>query len=165
MEQTIVRPAGEPDLDSLCDLYFEFHEFHAQHLPDFLQSLAKPTQEDRRELHSEIKKILDGNQSTILVAEHSGRVIGFAEIHLRQPDLSDRAKTPITYAHLQSLAVSEPYRLKGIGKLLLKAAEDWAHAHGALELRLDAWEFSAGPLGFYQKSGYRTFRRSLVKKI
>lgn len=46
---------------------------------------------------------------------------------------------------------------------LLHSAEDRAHGRGAIELRLDIGEFSANPLDFYEKEGYRTFRRALTK--
>ena len=47
----------------------------------------------------------------------------------------------------------------------MEAAQDWARARGAAEMRLDIWEFPAGPLLFYQKLGYRILRRSLVREL
>ncbi len=164
-ESITIRTGSASDLDRLCDMYFESHEFHARHLPGFLRSLGEPTEQERKEVEQGILKILNDNDAVILVAENSGRVIGFAEVHLRQPEASDRAKTATLFAHLQSLVVTEVFRRKGVGARLLKSVEDWAHLHGASELRLDIWEFSAGPLEFYIKSGYRTFRRSLIKDI
>jgi len=99
------------------------------------------------------------------VAEGSGLVLGFAEIYLRHPDPKNLAVVPKLYAHMQSLSVTEAFRDQGFGHQLLKAAEVWARDHDAIELRLDIWEFSEGPLGFYEKSGYRTFRRALTKNL
>lgn len=161
----IIRSGEESDLDSLCDLYFEFHEFHAQYLPAYLQSLGEPTVHERMELRQAIMDILQGSESAILVAEESGRIVGFAEIYLKLPDPNDRAKTHTPYAHLQSLYVAEAFRHKRIGKQLLQAVEDWARMRGAVELTLDIWEFSAGPLEFYRKSGYHTYRRALTKNL
>lgn len=161
----ILRPANETDLEALCDLYFEFHEFHARYLPFFLRSLGEPSAEEREELKRRLMEIIQGSGSAILVAEDSRHVIGFAEIYLRQPDQSIRGVTPITYAHLQSFMVTDSFRCKGIGRQLLQAVEAWSLERGAVELRLDTWDFSAGPLDFYQKSGYRTYRRSLVKNL
>ncbi len=160
-----IRQANEADLEVLCRLYYEFHEFHAHHLPDYLRSLGESLAQERVELNQKIRQIIWASDSTILVAEDSGSVIGFAEIYLKQIDLTNRAINPSTYAHLQSLSVTETFRRKGIGAQLLEAAEAWARMHGALELRLDIWEFSAGPLKFYQKYGYRTYRRGLTKTI
>jgi hypothetical protein len=47
----------------------------------------------------------------------------------------------------------------------MTAAEAWARQHGATEMQLDTWEFDAGPLRFYEKTGYRTLKRVLVKAI
>ena len=165
MKKVTIRPAQKPDLEALYDLYFEFHEFNAQHLPVYLQSLGEPTKEDRKDLQKKLVQILEGSDSTILVAEESGRILGFAEIWLKQPDPNDRAKIHTPYAHLQSLSVTQPFRRKGIGIRLLQGAEAWAGERGALELRLDIWEFSTGPLEFYQKAGYYTFRRALAKNL
>ena len=32
-------------------------------------------------------------------------------------------------------------------------------------MKLDAWEFAAGPLGFYEKNGYKTLKRTLIKEL
>lgn len=161
----IIRPAEQTDLDTLCDLYLEFHEFHTRHLPAYLRSLGESSEQERLKLGLEIMQILDGRDSDILVAEVSGRLIGFAEVHLKLPDDKDHAKTHTSYVHLQSLSVTESFRHKNIGTLVLKTAESWVRQHGAAELRLDIWEFPDGPLGFYRKAGYRTFRRALVKNL
>jgi len=161
----IIRPAEESDLNVLCDLYYEFHEFHADHLPAYLRSLGEPSADDRMALTEKIKVIIQGSDSAILVAEDSGRVIGFAEIYLKHPDPTNPYLTPTPHAHLQSLSVTRAFRRKGIGSQLMLSAEAWVKSRGALEMRLDTWEFSAGPLDFYQKTGYCTFRRSLMKNL
>jgi diamine N-acetyltransferase len=99
------------------------------------------------------------------VAEGSGRVLGFAEIYLRRPDPKNPAVVPKQYTHLQSLSLTEAFTHQGIGNQLLQAAEAWARDREVVELRLDIWEFSEGPLRFYEKSGYRTFRRTLAKNL
>jgi GNAT superfamily N-acetyltransferase len=66
---------------------------------------------------------------------------------------------------LQSLAVTEEFRRKGIGDQLLQASEAWGRDRGAVELHLDILEFAAGPLEFYEKAGYHRFRRTLTKNL
>ncbi len=165
MDTTTLRLAEESDLGRLCDLYYEFHEFHAHYLPDYLGTMEEASTKERKVLSNKINEIIRVNDSAILVADCSGQVIGFAEVYLRRPDPTNQAVVPRQYAHLQSLSVIENFRRQGIGKQLLKATEAWAYDRGAVELRLDIWEFSAGPLAFYEKSGYHTFRRTLVKNL
>jgi GNAT superfamily N-acetyltransferase len=47
----------------------------------------------------------------------------------------------------------ECWSRRGVGGRLMTAAEAWAHARRATQLRLDAWEFAAGPLPFYEALG------------
>jgi GNAT superfamily N-acetyltransferase len=44
-------------------------------------------------------------------------------------------------------------------------AETWARERGAEEMRLDIWEFDDGPLTFYEKRGYGTVRREMVRRL
>jgi GNAT superfamily N-acetyltransferase len=165
MNATSIRLAEASDLDILCDLYYAFHDFHAQYLPTYLRPLGQPSALQRDELSNKIKTIINGVDSAILVADCSRQVVGMVEIYLKHPNSSIFAAVPRLYTHLQSLFVIESFRRRGIGKQLLQAAEAWALARKANELRMDIWEFPAGPLEFYEKSGYLTFRRSMVKKF
>jgi ribosomal protein S18 acetylase RimI-like enzyme len=124
METVTIRPANDHDLSALCELYFEFHEFHAQYLPDYLRPLGQPTETERGELNTKIKEIIHGRDATILVADITGQVTGLAEICLKHPDPTNRGVNPTFFAHLQSLTVTRAFRRRGIGMLLLQAAED-----------------------------------------
>ncbi|MGH9418604.1 MAG: GNAT family N-acetyltransferase, partial [Thermoanaerobaculia bacterium] len=61
--------------------------------------------------------------------------------------------------------VTERLWRAGIGSQLLAAAERWAVEHGATELETDIWEFGEGPLGFYEREGYATRRRTLARRL
>ncbi len=165
MDKLIIRPAGESDLNALSDLILEFHEFHAQHLPDYLNRLDKLSVSEQDELGQKILDIIRGADSTILLAEEAGCLVGFAELYLKHSEQTNRAVVSKVYAYLQSLYVSRERRGHGIGFQLLQAAEAWAYEHGAAEMRLDTWEFVAGPLAFYEKQGYHTLRRTLTKEL
>ena len=52
-----------------------------------------------------------------------------------------------------------------LGLQLVEAAQRWARQKGATEIKLDVWEFDAGPLRFYEKAGYRTLKRTLIKEL
>jgi len=102
--------------------------------------------------------------SALFVAESAGRVVGLAEVYLRQ-DEPDPATVARCYGYLQSLMVDPAYRRQGIATQLMAAAEAWAQARGAAEMRLQTWEFDGGPLPFYDRLGYRTLRRTLVHEL
>lgn len=165
MENVIIRPATEADLSALLELYLEFHNFHARRLPSYLHTLDVPNGPERDMMLSNIYKAVLANDANILVAESSGKLIGLAEVYLKQTGPESTGSVPINYGHLQSLAVTEKYRQRNIGSKLLRAAEAWAEQHGVDEMRLDIWEFPAGPLGFYNKQGYQTLKRTLSKSL
>lgn len=161
----IIRKAMLSDIDQIFELYFEFHEFHAKNISNYLARMGKPDDQTNSELVKTLSEIIEGEQSSIFVAELSGHLVGLLEIYIRQDDESNRNIKHHRYGYMQSLVVDEQYRGKDIGKLLVEAAHKWARSKGADEIRLDVWEFDAGPLGFYERLGYSTIKRTLAKEL
>jgi ribosomal-protein-alanine N-acetyltransferase len=162
--QVVIRLAIPDDLEELCKLYIEFHQFHVRGVPDRLVSLEKMDSNQVDELRRNSEKIINDYNSVILIAENSNQIIGLAEVYLRK-DEPHPAKVSCSYGHLQSLVVTEASRRYSVGKQLVEVAEKWAKEKGAAEMRLDIWEFKEGPLRFYEKLGYRTLRRNLVRQL
>lgn len=163
-DEIAIHAATSADMAALCQLYLAFHEFHVRGLPERLLSLGDPAQFDCAGLIADLGRLLGADDAALLVAERHGAVVGFAEVYLRQTE-PERPVVARSYAQLQSLFVAEPERRRGIGRRLLDAAQGWARARGASELQLDVWEFPAGPLDFYERAGYRTLRRTLVRPL
>jgi GNAT superfamily N-acetyltransferase len=165
MSTVIVRPAANHDRGALCRLYHEFHEFHVRGVPDRLLSLGEPPATyAQTDLYRALGGIIGGADSAIFVAEAAGQAVGLAEVYLRQ-DEPNPLETSCRYGYLQSLIVQAGFRREGIGTQLLEAAQQWVRERGAAELRVEVWEFGAGPLPFYEKNGYRTLRRTLVRAV
>ncbi len=160
-----IRKATTGDIDQIFELYFEFHEFHVKSISHYLVSMERPDDRTNSELAKTLTEIITGENSSIFIAEVSGHLVGLVEIYLRQDDPSNRYIRHHRYGHLQSLIVSERHREQGIGKLLAETAHQWAKDKGADEIRLDVWEFEAGPLGFYERLGYHTIKRTLAKEL
>ena len=159
-----VRPAAESDIPVLCELYLEFHEFHAERISGRLLSLRPTWSAERIGLKERLREILAGSGTDILVAQADGEVSGFAEICLREEE-GTNARPAARYCHLQSMFVPEDTRRSGIGRSLLAASESCARTKGAKEMRLDVWVFEEGPDGFYENHGYRAYRRSYVRSL
>src|SRR5512143_2083149 len=126
MDTTTIRPAAEQDYDALCRLYVDFHEFHVRGVPDRLRSLDDPEHNDSPRLKTAFGRILGAEDSTILVAERAGLVLGLAEVYLKADDKTDSQIVPHTYGYVQSLMVEESSRRHGVGRQLLQAAQEWA---------------------------------------
>jgi GNAT superfamily N-acetyltransferase len=161
---TDVRPATERDVPALCDLYLDFHEFHAERLPLRLSSLRHGWKTEKVSLAERLREILHDPDSAVLLAEVDGELVGFSEIYVREDDQT-AARPACRYSYLQSMFVRESHRRAGVGRDLLSASETWSKSRGAAELRLDVWEFPEGPAGFYEACGYRTYRRSLTRRL
>lgn len=116
----------------------------------------------------EIAAFLDGRAAeplAVLVAEDGeGALVGLAELSIRpcaEGCLTDRV------AYLEGWYVAPRARRRGVGRALVRAAEEWARGQGCTELASDTAvdnETSAAAhraLGFEEVGLVRCFRRSL----
>lgn len=163
-EAISIRRATEQNIDTLIFLYDEFHAFHVRGVPDRLRFPAQTTDEYMAEIRQMLSDLLKREDAAIFLVRVGETAAGLAEVYIKQDE-----EHPLTIAHhygyLQSLIVLESFRKHGLGKLLVRAAEQWARERGATEMQLDTWEFDAGPLHFYEHLGYRTLRRHMVAEI
>jgi ribosomal protein S18 acetylase RimI-like enzyme len=88
--------------------------------------------------------------ATFLVAEEGGALAGYALV-LYAP----RSKL----ARLYSIAVAPHLGGRGVGPLLLVAAEDAAKRRRRRAMRLEVHEHNTRAIARYEKSGYRLFGR------
>jgi len=128
-----LRPGTSADLDALLAL--ERESFRTDHLSprSFHRFLASPT-------------------AALIVAEHAGRLVGYALVLFRPKS---------TVARLYSIAVAPASAGRGIGPRLLAAAEEASRRRHCATLRLEVHEHNAAAISRYQKSGYRMFGRHL----
>lgn len=96
-------------------------------------------QEHTRELQAILERKYSGAMPLVIfVAEDTdGKLIGFLEVGLRShADGCDPAH-PVGF--IEGWFVKDHDRRKGIGRQLLKAAEDWARRYGCVEMASDTW--------------------------
>ena len=89
--------------------------------------------------------------TTFIVAESSGHMVGFAQLTIGSTQALVSAEAA---AELDRLYVHERFSGKGIGKALLRRAEDLAASQGALMLWLTAWVGNHRALAFYASREY-----------
>ena len=63
-----------------------------------------------------------------------------------------------------AITVSAKYRGRGIGRRLMRAAEGWAKAQGAVDLLLDCDAANRAAIRFYETLGYRVRGLILAKR-
>jgi ribosomal protein S18 acetylase RimI-like enzyme len=96
------------------------------------------------------RRLIRGSHATLIVAEAEGRLAGYVLV-LYPP----RSKL----ARLYSIAVAPHIGRRGVGPLLLAAAEAAARRRGRRMMRLDVHEHNGRAIARYEQSGYRLFGR------
>jgi predicted GNAT family N-acyltransferase len=111
--------------------------------PLYLEALALREAILRRPLGLRVsaEELQDDRLRTHFCAVEQGKVVGCVSLR----PLEDGG------LQLKQMAVAEERRLEGLGALLMANAEDWALAHGFLEMMLHA---RIGADGFYRRLGY-----------
>jgi predicted N-acetyltransferase YhbS len=104
--------------------------------------------------------------SRVLIARSNLCIIGTLRLATKKPWVIDisyftPADKPL---YLTGMAVHPNLQRKGIGRLLLKQAEEIARAWPANAIRLDAFDAPVGGGPFYVKYGYREVAHVVYKK-
>jgi lactoylglutathione lyase len=107
---------------------------------DELRGLFEEAEDSARELDTYI------DSGEVLVATARDRVVG----HLQLIDCPADGATEI-----KNMAVDATYRRRGIGRMLVEAAVDLAHARGYSTVTVATATADIGNLRFYQRVGFR----------
>jgi GNAT superfamily N-acetyltransferase len=156
-----IREAQATDVADILRLNIELHDYSAKGVPSRLR-IAERYDDDARRAY--VTNVLSDPNVTYLVAMDGGEAIGYAEIHLQEPE-EDPGVVPTKRAHLQALVVTRIRRRGGVGGALLAASERWAREHGAEEMELDHWLFDGDPSPFYERAGYKPLSEMRVKRL
>ncbi|NML29437.1 GNAT family N-acetyltransferase [Paraburkholderia antibiotica] len=88
-----------------------------------------------------------GERRIVLIAELRGEPTGFVCVE-RQPESAWGVL-------LDNLHALPGYQGIGVGRTLMRAAEDWARAQGEAQLYLYVLEGNTPAIGFYERHGWR----------
>ena len=123
-----ICPAVPDDADGIARTFLESAEYHAELDPERYSTPAVETISTRYR-EAQQHPLHAGREVITLVAELSGGIVGFMDARLEQsPDAMHRE---MIYCHIAEIAVRCGHRNQGIGRRLLRAAEDWGHRLGA----------------------------------
>jgi ribosomal-protein-alanine acetyltransferase len=98
---------------------------------------------------AQYRRHIGGTTTAVLVAESDAGVLGSAVVFFRRN--TDGAR-------LYSVAVADHARGRGIGDILVDAAEDAARRRGCHRLFLEVRQSNAGAIRLYERRGYRRTR-------
>jgi aminoglycoside 6'-N-acetyltransferase I len=105
--------------------------------------------EHRREMEGIIENAV--SQLVLVADTGDGHLAGFLEASIR-PFVEDCETDHVGY--LEGWFVEPEYRRHGIGRLLVKTAEDWARAKGCIEMASDTEVGNDLSLAVHESMGY-----------
>jgi aminoglycoside 6'-N-acetyltransferase I len=116
-------------------------------------------EEQLKELDAALSNRVSGTlPATILVSQNeNGALLGFIEVGLRShADGCDPAR-PVGF--VEGWFVQEAFRDQGVGRELMRCAEDWARAQGCVEMASDALIDNAPSQRAHQAVGFELVDR------
>ncbi|RLC64969.1 MAG: N-acetyltransferase [Chloroflexi bacterium] len=117
--------------------------------------LGYPT--SREEMQQRLEQVLQDERHAVFVAELSdGRVAGWVHVHLRWLVIADLG------AEIEGLVVDQSCRRRGIGRLLMQRAEEWARRRGCRAVQLRSNVIRKGAHVFYENIGYSIVKTQLT---
>lgn len=154
-----IRSAVVAEYESLSVLWKGVEYLHGQALPHIFREPDEvwPTR-------SAVESLIVGPDSTILIAETNNEIAGFVTLQVHQVKQTSRMRER-RFALIENMAVDPLRRRRGIGRALLRAAEDWAAQRGIAELRLFVWEFNGAAARFYESEGFVTELRGMARRL
>ena len=93
----------------------------------------------------ELAAFIGHRHSQTWVAEEAAEITGFLIAH----------REPRKILHIVTIDVLKVWRRRGVGSLLMEAAEQWARDHGLRMIGLETAQDNLAAQRFYEARGYR----------
>ncbi len=109
-------------------------------------------------------KRVEERGGVVFVAEAEGKIVGFVCLWLRNAE-DVLMNVPGEYAHVSDLVVMPEFRGRRLGYELLRAAEDYARAHGATRLKIGVLARNEKARRLYVDFGFKEKAVFLSKEL
>ena len=147
-----IRLATEDDFEPVSRIFAEENQYHAELVPDIVQ-VADPIMTPEW-----FQEVLSNPVKKLFLAAINTEVVGLILVSLRTSG-DDPIFKPRRFIYINEIAVAEAYRGQGIGGYLLGNIHQWALDKGIAEIELQVWERNERAIKFYEKSGYKPFKK------
>jgi ribosomal protein S18 acetylase RimI-like enzyme len=151
----IVKGSAQ-DIPALEPLWVGVHHVHAASMPELAPYVTDAqTWAERRSLY---ESVFEKPDTVLLLAFDGEELVGYALSHvleLEETWIGDTWRTGQRIAELESLAVRESHRGRGIGSALLDRIDEALDAQGIRDVFVGALAGNEGALRLYARRGFR----------
>lgn len=145
-----IRTATPSDAESLNNTVREYLA-DSDYIPKLASEFTASVEDTRRWITS----FIDADNSTLLVAEYDGKIIG-------NIDLTGSTRVIMRHTAVIGMGMLKQWRGKGLGTALMKAAIAWAESHEIIEtLWLQVYHDNVAGTKLYTKMGFE--KTGLIK--
>ena len=152
MENLVVRYAKENELEAVNRIRKQVNEVHTNGRPDIFR------EDGWQFIEHFVYTRFDQENSGIIVAAIEEKIVGFAVVQYIVKPESPYSKERRFY-HIEEFGVDENHRRKGIATAIIDFTKEDAKKRGFQKIELDMWEFNESALAFYERVGFKTYRR------
>jgi GNAT superfamily N-acetyltransferase len=110
----------------------------------------------KEEVEPRLKKALGDERNITCVAEVDGKTVGWLQVAMKQTIESGE------YAEITGLVVDKASRGKGIGRILVEHAEEWARKVGQQRIRVRMNVIRKDAPLFYRALGFKEIKKQSV---
>lgn len=153
-----IRLAEYTELDEINVLRKQVNNLHAKGKPEFFKEGFS------KELQDFLVDIWNNEKCKIVVAVDSGRIIGYSIFSIA-PKKEALFMRGMDYLDIDEICIDKDHRRQGIASSIMKYIENYAKKIGIERIVLNMWEFNEEAHSFYEKSGFKTYRRYLERCI
>jgi ribosomal protein S18 acetylase RimI-like enzyme len=144
------------DIPALEPLWVAVHHVHQASMPELAPYVSDAeTWAERRALY---ESVFEKPDTVLLLAWDGDELVGYALSHvlaLEETWIGDTWRTGPRVAELESLAVRESHRGRGIGSSLLDRIDEALEAQGIRDVFVGALAGNDGALRLYERRGFR----------
>lgn len=154
-----IREATSADFKALDALFAEVDGFHRRELPEVFRKPQGPARSS-----AYLKGIIGDPDSVLFVADTGEQLVGLIVVLIHDAHPIPLLR-PRRFAAVDNLAVTGAFQRHGVGRALMRRAQEWAVEQGAETMQLTVWEFNDRARAFYESLGYTTAHRMMWKKL
>ena len=144
-----IRKARTEDSAAIEELYTELEKDGVFYQPEHFV-LSKTGERSHQ-----MEGVLKSDTQVMFVAEDGGTIIGFAHVLFAKAKAFSCLK-PQSNIYLQDLVVTQSYRNRKIGTMLLETAKQYGIEKGADFFRTQVFPGNIDGMRFYERNGFST---------